>query len=238
MIRLKVILFLAIAATMATLAQVVADDSPKSFYPDPSWDFGYLVQKSEVSHTFYLLNGGSAPLKVVTTEVDCSCASSSKVKEPIPPGDSAAITITFRSGRYHGHVAKSVKVTTNDPERSIQRLRIQSEVIKGDDPTDSLVVTPLKLKWKLDGSRLDLTSDTISVANSGSDQFKVRLLNYPAQLVNSIDFPKNLGAHESLAFILKPADGKFSADLKGLSATFRFEGKDTTTITIPIELED
>lgn len=237
MIRAKVILLLALAASVA-LAQVFAGGNPKAVFPDPSWDFGYLVQKSEVTHTFYVLNAGSALLEVVAIEVDCSCASASNVEEPIPPGDSAAITIFFKSGRYHGHVAKSARVTTNDPQRPIQRLRIQSDVIKDDDPTDSLVVTPLKLKWKLNDSRLGLSSDTIGIANSSSDSFQVNLLSYSQQLINSIDSPKSLGVNESLALILKPAEGEFSTDLKGMSATFRFEGKDTTTITIPIELED
>jgi hypothetical protein len=207
-------------------------------FPEPSWDFGYVPQKSEVSHTFYLYNRGSVPLAVKKVDFECACASASKPEEPIAPGDSGAVAITFKSGRYRGHVRKSAKVETDDPMRPIQRLRFQAEVIRENQPAGSLSLIPQKLKWKVEESRLKLTADTILVVNNDNSPVDVRLVRYPEEIIDQIDLQGELEPADTMAIVFSPTAKALPAGLKGLSALFRVAGNDTCVVTVPIELDD
>jgi hypothetical protein len=227
-----------VSLTVIAFGILLASDGPHAVFPDPSWNFGYLPQKAEVSHTFYVRNDGNAPLKVVKIELDCSCTSVSEIEKPIDPGDSAAIVLSFKTGRYHGRVTKSARVHTDDPVRPIQRVRFQSLVIKEDEPADSVAVLPLKLKWKLEESRLALKADTVRIVNTGSIDRKIVPLLVPHEIVESLDFPKTVAGGDSVAIAMKLAKDKIPSDMKYFSTTIAFEGRDTTIVTIPIELEE
>lgn len=215
-----------------------AEEGPKAVFPNISWDFGYLSQKSEVSHTFYLRNDGTAPLTVEKIEVDCSCVTTSKVQEPIAPGDSTAIIFTFKSGRYHGSVAKSARITTNDPERPIQRVRTHADVIKDAEEIGTVLLEPLKLKLRAKDSHLTMVADTLEAVNIGSDSLRVALLLLPDAILKKSDLPESIAPSDTAVILLHFTGDKLSDNLNGLSATFSFGGKDTTIVTIPIELED
>lgn len=223
--------------TLITCGVLFAADGPHAVFPDPSWNFGYLPQKAEVNHTFYVHNDGNAPLTVVKIDVDCSCTSVSQIEKPIAPGDSAAIVLSFKTGRYHGRVTKSARVETDDPERPIQRVRFQSLVVKVDEPADSLAILPFKLKWKLENSHLEFKADTVRIVNTGSIDRKIVSLLVPHDIVESIDFPKTVAAGDSVSIAMKLTGDKIPVDTKYFSTTFAFEGTDTTIVTIPIEME-
>jgi hypothetical protein len=184
-----------------------------------------------VSHTFYLYNGGTSPLSVSKIKADCSCTGVSEIGEPLAPGDSAAVVVTFKSGRYHGLVRKSVEVTTDDPETPIWHLRIVSHVIKPGEVAGIISITPEKLRLQKDAT----ASDTVRIAADSSDSLAIAVLQGPEGL--TLDLPPNITPGETVALAVHKPDDSMPGGPARLSATVLFVGRDTTIITIPIEIE-
>jgi hypothetical protein len=217
---------------------VSAQDEPQTVIKSAPWNFGYVLQKSEVSHRFYLYNVGSSPLSVLKIKAGCSCTSVSKVEQPIAPGDSAAIVVTFKSGRYHGRVKKTTKVYTDDPEASVHHLPIIANVVKEEEPTDDVSVTPQKLTWKKDDGIIAVDADTLRITNNGTSILAATVLHAPEKIVTEIDHPQSIAPGEAADLILHISKEPMPDESGWLSTTLGFTGPDTTVITIPIEIEE
>ncbi len=216
---------------------VSAQDGPHAVVESAPWNFGYLLQKSEVSHRFYLHNVGSAPLSVSKIKAGCSCTTVSRIEQPIAPGDSAAIIVTFKSGRYHGRVKKATEVHTDDPETPVHHLRIMSNVVRPGEPTGDVSVMPQKLTWKIDNGIITGDADTLRIANNGADVLAVAVVHAPEETVTRIDFPRRVAPGEAADLILHISQEPMPAESGWLSTTLAFAGQDTTVITISIEIK-
>lgn len=210
-----------------------AQGEPQATVKSASWDFGYIPQKCEVSHQFYIYNSGSSPLSVAKIKADCSCTSVSKIDHPIAPGDSAAIVLTFNSGRYHGLAKKSAEITTNDPQTPVQRLRIVSTVVKDGEATGDITVSPDKLKIGMN----TVSVDSVKITNNGSVNLALSLLHDPGGIINKINIPSNIDPGKTANMIFHISKEKTLTEPGWLMATLAFAGKDTTIITVPIEIE-
>jgi hypothetical protein len=93
------------------------------------------------------------------------------------------------------------------------------------------------LKWKTDKSRLAIMADTVMIVNSGSSERKIVPILVPDPIIESVDFPKSVAAGDSASISFKLTHEKIPERMKYYSTTFAFEGRDTTFVTIPIELE-
>jgi hypothetical protein len=216
---------------------VLAQDKPQTVVKSAPWNFGYILQKSEVSHRFYLYNVGSSPLSVLKIKAGCSCTSVSEIERPIAPGDSAAVAVTFKSGRYHGSVKKTTKVYTDNPEASIHHLPIMANVVKAGEPTDDVSVTPQKLTWKIDNEIIESDTDTLRITNNGAGILAAIIMHSPEELVTEMDLPRSIAPAEAADLILHISKEPIPGESKGLSTTIAFVGQDTTFITIPIEIK-
>ncbi len=74
------------------------------------------VQKNEVNElAFEFMNHSSEPIQIVEAKGSCGCTSVNYPKEAIQPGESAAITANFKSGKV-GAFKKSIRITTSDSD--------------------------------------------------------------------------------------------------------------------------
>ena len=71
-------------------------------FKEKSIDFGDIVQGQKVSHTFELTNTGESPLVISNVAATCGCTVPSWPKEPIAPGASAEIQVSFNSAGKMG----------------------------------------------------------------------------------------------------------------------------------------
>jgi hypothetical protein len=170
-------------------------------------------------------------------KADCSCTSVSEVKRPIAPGDSAAILVTFKTGRYNGLVKKMAKAYTDDPETPICNLKFTGMVVKQGEPTANVGITPHKLSWTINNGKLMPDVDTLRILNKGVDDISVAILHAPEEIVTKIDIAHKIGPKDVASLILHLSQGPMSPALEALSITLGFIGQDTTTITIPIEIK-
>ena len=82
-----------------------------------------------MAYTFEFTNDGDAPLVLSNVQTTCGCTASSWPREPIAPGASSKIDVTFNSTGKSGHQVKVITIisnATNNPER----VKILTNVLK------------------------------------------------------------------------------------------------------------
>jgi hypothetical protein len=163
----------------------------------------------------------------------------SEIDDPILSGDSVAIEVTFKSGRYHRLVRKTTKVHTNDPETPVQHLGISAYVVKDKDDTGGVTVKPRKLAWKTHKGSAEEAAGAVSIVNGRPDSLRVIVLHAPEEVVTGVDLPSvDIAPEERADIRLLISEDAALAGTKALSATLAFIGRDTTVVTIPIEIEE
>lgn len=90
-------------------------------------DFGKLVDGEKVSYSFKFTNSGNAPLIISNAKGSCGCTVPNWSKDPIAPGESGSIDVTFNSSGRSGKQNKAITLTANtNPNRKV--INITSEV--------------------------------------------------------------------------------------------------------------
>ena len=92
-------------------------------------DFGTFSEESPVQEcTFTFTNTGDAPLIINQAVASCGCTVPEYTKEPIAPGKSGNIKVTYNGkGKFPGHFKKTITIRTNgDPEMT--RLYIEGNM--------------------------------------------------------------------------------------------------------------
>ena len=91
------------------------------------YDFGRILQGEVVTYTFHFTNVGDAPLLISGVEKSCGCTASDFSREPIAPGKSGEIKVTYDSKGHHGIQTKTLTVNANT-NPAITKLRVKAEV--------------------------------------------------------------------------------------------------------------
>lgn len=93
-------------------------------------DFGTFSEDSpEVTCTFKFTNTGDGILIIHQAIASCGCTVPQYSKEPIKPGESGEIVVTYNgAGRFPGHFKKSITVRTNG-KNEIVRLYITGDMV-------------------------------------------------------------------------------------------------------------
>lgn len=78
-------------------------------------DFGEIPQGKPVSVEFEFTNAGDAPLLIADVATSCGCTASDYSKEPIAPGKSSKIKVTYNAAAI-GAFTKSITVNFSDAE--------------------------------------------------------------------------------------------------------------------------
>ncbi|GAB3660945.1 hypothetical protein GCM10028791_35130 [Echinicola sediminis] len=102
---------------------------PVITFKETSKDFGEITQGTKVEHTFKLTNTGTEVLKISNVAATCGCTVPSWPKEPIPPGGSAEIKVTFNSAGKMGNQNSVVRIYSNATE-PIEKVSLISKVVK------------------------------------------------------------------------------------------------------------
>ena len=97
-------------------------------FKEKSVDFGDIVQGAKVEHTFVLTNSGTVPLVISNVAATCGCTVPSWPKEPVAPGKSAEIKVTFNSTGKMGQQNSVVRIYSNASE-PIEKISLISNVL-------------------------------------------------------------------------------------------------------------
>lgn len=93
-------------------------------------DFGTIKESDgNVSHVFEVKNVGGAPLVITRVMSSCGCTTPSFSREPIAPGKTGQVTVTYNpKGRVYPFV-KTISVYSNGKEGPLV-LTIKGEVVE------------------------------------------------------------------------------------------------------------
>jgi len=110
--------------------EVPAADTPrpKAVVEQEHFDFGRMDLHAEGSHDFLIRNEGDAPLRLTAGDTSCRCTLSEVSEQPIPPGQSAKVNLTWHPTDEIGSYRQTATVHTNDPRRPRITLTIFGEV--------------------------------------------------------------------------------------------------------------
>ena len=88
-------------------------------------DFGTITEEGgKVSTTFTIRNNMEEPILITQVRASCGCTTPAWTKEPIEPGKTGEIEVTYNPKNRIAPFNKSVTVTTNgDPEKIILRIK-------------------------------------------------------------------------------------------------------------------
>lgn len=113
----------AIMAAVAVTAQGVLVSCTK-----PMHNFGTIEESAgKVTHTFQIKNPGKSPLAITNVATSCGCTATNWSKEPILPGKTGDISVTFDPKNRPGKFFKSVTVYCTGMKRGLE-LRIRGTV--------------------------------------------------------------------------------------------------------------
>ncbi|MCP4592169.1 MAG: DUF1573 domain-containing protein [bacterium] len=104
----------------------VADEAvtgPRATIAAPHKDFGELWEGVELTHSFLVQNTGDAKLEILRVKASCGCTSTGYDKQ-VDPGASGKVNVKLKTKNFNGKFAKTVTVTTNDPNNSTIRLKL------------------------------------------------------------------------------------------------------------------
>jgi len=81
---------------------------------DAVYDFGDIKESDgSVSHIFTVLNNGELPLVITRVLASCGCTTPDWSKEPIAPGKTGEIKVTYDTAGRPGPFTKTISVYSN-----------------------------------------------------------------------------------------------------------------------------
>ncbi|MBD5243581.1 MAG: DUF1573 domain-containing protein [Paramuribaculum sp.] len=112
-------LLILIVSFVAPVSTSAAKSQPAIEMASTYHDFGTIkASGGPVTARYELTNTGSSPLVIINvTNGGCGCTTPEYPKQPVAPGKSATITITFDPTGRRGEFNREVKVKTNAGKR-------------------------------------------------------------------------------------------------------------------------
>lgn len=128
--RVLPVLLLVLVSSFGVVAQddEEAVTGPLLVFEESQYDFGDIYQGDKVDHVFSFTNQGTEPLILSNVATTCGCTASFWPKEPIVPGDSSEIKISFNSAGKMGRQNKIITVYSNSTQ-SMTRVKIITNVL-------------------------------------------------------------------------------------------------------------
>jgi len=126
LIGILIIILMATSLQAQNHTKKKSTNGPELTFKSDSHDFGTLYQQSDGSFAFTFVNSGNEPVILSRPRSSCGCTVPSWPKEPLLPGDSSQIKVTYNT-HIIGAFNKSVMVYSNAPKVIV--LRIKGKVV-------------------------------------------------------------------------------------------------------------
>ncbi len=123
----------------AGLGPALADESAALVFdgveaaPDGSWrhDFGRAAQEQDLAASLTYRNAGDARITGLKAVGDCGCYGISLSKDALDPGETGALSISFRTLKFSGSVTKRLRVYYEGGPLHGVMVRLHLDVIDG-----------------------------------------------------------------------------------------------------------
>jgi hypothetical protein len=123
--------------------QKAADNQngPEITFKETNHDFGNIEFKGNGSYEFVFVNTGNEPLILTQPKSSCGCTVPEWPRQPILPGESNVIKVTYKNTDRPGSFNKYVTVFSNALINKEVKLHIKGTILA--EPTDA---APLKIE--------------------------------------------------------------------------------------------
>lgn len=105
---------------------------PEISFSKKEHDFGTIQEGETVSHEFEITNTGNADLIISNANASCGCTVPKYPKEPIPPGETRSIKVSFNSDGKAGKQRKAVGIMANT-QPNMNKIHIVADVEKAEE---------------------------------------------------------------------------------------------------------
>ena len=100
-------------------------------FEEETHDFGSITEGEKIQYAFKFKNTGTGDLVIRSANGSCGCTVPEWPHDPVPPGGSGVINITFNSSGKNGMQHKTVSIISNTiPNTKV--LNITGEVLPAD----------------------------------------------------------------------------------------------------------
>jgi hypothetical protein len=117
-----------------------AGPQPKIQAIKPVYNFGTVLEGTQVKHDFIIKNVGQADLIIGQVQTSCGCTVAQSEKKRLAPGEQTQLPATFDTRHEKGQASRRIDVYTNDPQTPDLPLSIQGIVKTEFDATPSEVM--------------------------------------------------------------------------------------------------
>jgi hypothetical protein len=134
---------------MALMGVAMMAQQPVITFEKTEHDFGKINEgDGRVSVVFSFKNEGMAPLVLSNVRASCGCTTPTWTREPVEPGQTGSITVTYNPNGRPGRFQKTVTITSNASEPTT-KVYIKGEVIpKQAKPANKYTVQVGELSMK------------------------------------------------------------------------------------------
>jgi hypothetical protein len=102
---------------------------PTMDFTDTLHDFGAIHEDEVVTYDFNYTNNGKSPLIITAAMGSCGCTVPNYSSNPVEPGQTKVMKVTFNSAGKSGHQEKSVTIHDNTL-RGQHMLFIKADILK------------------------------------------------------------------------------------------------------------
>lgn len=123
-------IFLTTLFLVSSILIVLAQGTAEITFDKTTHNFGTFSENSpKVTCKFQFKNTGDDPLVIHQAIASCGCTVPRYPKEPLKPGESGEITVTYDgTGKFPGHFRKTITIRTNG-KKEITRLYIEGDMM-------------------------------------------------------------------------------------------------------------
>lgn len=119
-IALSLLMMLLVVAAYAQDQETAKVTGPQITFEESEYNFGDIKQGEEVEHVFTFKNTGKVPLVLSNVRTTCGCTASEWTKQPVAPGKTGQVKVTFNSAGKMGVQNKAITVISNAINAQVQ----------------------------------------------------------------------------------------------------------------------
>lgn len=119
--------FKTIVVALLLMACSIGFAQPRIKVTEPRKNFGFVKRGTLVKNEYEIINAGDQPLIITEAEVSCSCTTVDLPKQPVLPGQSATVVVSFNTTTVYGRQDRVVLINSNDPKGAV-KLRYKGTV--------------------------------------------------------------------------------------------------------------
>jgi hypothetical protein len=170
MLSLSVSPVLVVFVILGIVNPVSASGSAVALFPDPSCDFGKVLQGAVVEHAFLLKNAGSEPLRIQGVRMTLPLEIE-PVRVQVEPGAETSLRFKLPTSTLRGVFEGVILVSINDPARPETTLAFQGIIVP------EVEVSPQPAFW-IAAQKGERKSSELEILNHGSSPLRIENVSY------------------------------------------------------------